>query len=748
MSKFYGNQIDNIETRYLLEATPFRKNTRVNFLGNLTPEMFFKDFYVSSIDKSENSSDREVKLFNDEIDALLNTTLKNKFAKVDMVHISGYGGCGKTTFVRYILWEKYKNNESKYIIDFEGEKSIEETYVHILAKNIFDNLNSIENNCNLISSQNYKKLANFLLKKFDGIYDLINDFMESLFSFEQSSNNVSFEDIVTLLYNKKDSYGKMFVSFLLNFHFLLLLVHQVLLDNKNMLIVFDNVDSIDNIEEEKKFVIQLKEFITNCNIFFGENLHNENIFFGKKVSELVKDFKIICFLTTRVITFNKFLELVPDMEEMYGWYSYTIPENYYNQVEIINKKVEYYLKQENYAKTHKLNELCEIRDFAQVAYKASIFKKLFNGNIRFCIKTLCYANNLFRYSKLLKESEDLFNIDSRISKDGATGIILSLLLNYFKEQKIYSDKLHLSECLPNNRISLSRVVLTIIKEKGGKCSIVDLFDCLSPFFDIHEISSTIYDLSEARRDIWRRLLIFSRGHKKTLDEIYEQARLYQIGERRNDCFSEVQMCISGEAYLDIVVPHFEFMLSRHRYEYDFIRNQNYHPLFSRSSEDLIEKGLNNDIKYRFERKIDWVFEDVRDCCKNSRYFANQVMKYKDWNENDYIYCSYYNYRSRHFDNNKQSYASRLIFSHIGYIERYRRYLLTKFKNDNKEKLRDINRRLVFRIKRYLMLYLNPVAEDYQCICTERQNIAAEILKDSIETIEKSKYYDFDTLIGF
>ena len=48
---------------------------------------------------------------------------------------------------------------------------------------------------------------------------------------------------------------------------------------------------------------------------------------------------------------------------------------------------------------------------------------------------------------------------------------------------------------------------------------------------------------------------------------------------------------------------------------------------------------------------------------------------------------------------KQSYESRLIFSHIGYIERYRRYLLKKHSKGNEEYLMDVNERIINFIKK-------------------------------------------------
>ena len=278
---------------------------------------------------------------------------------------------------------------------------------------------------------------------------------------------------------------------------------------------------------------------------------------------------------------------------------------------------------------------------------------------------------------------------------------------------------------------------------------MEIFDCLYPFFDIKDICETVYDMSETKRDIWRRLLIFSRNFPEHgVDDLYVQKDLYTKGDKSTEKYSIIELCTAGEAYLDTVVPHFEFMLSRHS-DYEYSTNSNYHPLFSSSSQEIINSSSSG-IRYRFERKIDWVYNDVKDCCKNCRSISTKIMKEFEWDDNQYLNYSVYNYRSRYNDGTfgyKQDYVSRLIFGHIGYIERYRRYVLTKSKNSlNLLELIDINKRLVTRIKRYLNLYLEPQSADYNCCHSSSQDEAAIILAKCIKKIETSNYADLQSSI--
>ena len=747
MKNFYGEKLYEIPNEFLLEASPFHKDTRINFLGNLTPEIFFKYFFVESIDISEKSQDREVLQFTKDFYNSINTTCKNKFSKVDMIHIEGYGGCGKTTFIRHLLWKDFNDYKLKSVIDFAGKQRIEKTCISALSNLIYENFYCSK----ILSWSDFEKVNMFETRRFGNAFSLILKFAKQLQKEEQTTIDDTKINAKLKKFCENNTQNET-IAFLLRFYFLVQLLENILNSEKPMVVVFDNVDSIDNIEEERNFVLELRNFIIDCNFFFGLNLKNNNTIFGKPISDIVSGFKMICFLTTRIVTFKKIVELVPDMEELYGWQSYKFPNNYFNPVSIIDKKINYYLADKNSLNISKYVELSQIQTFTHNIYKSNIVNKLFNGNIRFSMKAICNICNSFQNTGLINECEDLFEMRTTYNNniDGALGIVISLVLNYFKENEVYDKKLHLSKCLPDNKLSLSRMLLTILREKNKACSMAELFDCLSPFFDAKDICDVVYDMSESKRDVWRRLLVFSKNFPiQGVDDLYKQKDLYFNNDRASEKYTVLEICDAGEAYLDVIVPHFEFMLSRHN-EYNYSTNENYHPLFSRSSEDLIESSDDVSLKYRFERKIDWVYNDVKDCCKNSQYLTKKIKNEFEWDDRIYLNYSYYNYRSKHNDDSfgiKQDYVSRLIFGHIGYIERYRRYLMHKYRNDYQPtELYDINKRLVERVKRYLDLYINPKSDEYVCCHTERQDEAAQTLINCINKIEASNYKDIDIII--
>lgn len=747
MCKFYGDDIDKIEEEYLLKATPFIRDTRINFSNKLTPELFFEKLYTDKIVEADIEANKENDKFDNDIQRCLKT-IDNKFAKVDLIHIAGYGGCGKTTYIRYLLWKLWKEKKLECdVVDFEGsntvktpftkriceqivfnKKNISEYFSDLLNNNIFD-LSRFQN-----VMLNLEELKDVIILSANKDEDELQEKLEWLFSIQEK---------------KFQTYDE-YIYFLAVIDFLLQ-VYKSLSSSCQfpMIIVFDNVDSISDISEEKAIVSALKIFINDCNFFFGMNIDNKKQYRGRLVSEIVDNLKFTVFLATRIITIKKYMELEPDLEKVYGWVSFKMPQHYYNHYSIINKRVKYYINEEGKNSQKKtITRLKEIDKFAYIVYRTYNFKRLFNGNIRFCFDTLCKLHSLYAFGPLFNESIKLYTKKQEIPEalDGSLGIILSLLLNYFKDHGVYSEKLHLSECQCDHEISLSRIILTIIREKGGSCSLLDIFRLLKHVGSLEEICNIVWDLSESKREYWRRLINFNTNFPHSPSDLYIQAELFQQENFDVEKYSEIDICTAGLAYIDYVVPHFEFMLSRHRYGVGRVENVNYQPLFCEKSEDLLpNNNSNSEQKYRFERKIDWVLKDVSDCCINSAYFAKGVMNTFEFDKFEYVNNSFFNYHTTNRDGTvgyRQSYESRLIFSHIGYIERYRRYLLKKHKGELREKLQDINKRLAERIQRYLDLYF----DEENCFHTVPQDEAAKILNDQIRIIRDSKYFDINTKI--
>lgn len=734
MNKFYGD-IEKINCRYLLEATPFRIDPKVNFSRQLSEEIFFRCLYKEA---SSGINYKENELFNRKISDALKD-VENEYAKVEMIHIAGYGGCGKTTFVRHLLWNQNKQNGFTYeIVDYEGTETAEDPLLVRVSHRlkVFNSADFIKFTYSVANEEilNMNRFHNCLQQ----MIELIEYLKENVVADEFAIKNYLKSQVE--LFEKIDD----FLAYLLTLDFVMLLYgeYQEKL-KKPFIILIDNVDSLSDLHEESMLISAIKDFITNCNFFFGQNINCKGTFEGTPLNQFIEKIKLVFFLTTRIATIKRYNELYPDLENLYGWNSATMPEHYYDHKGIINTRIDYYLKEEKGKDSETVKELSRIKSLTEIAYSNYNFKRLFNGNIRFCIERLCDIVAHYDNSSIVQQCLDLYKMRNKVPEatTGANGMLLAMLLTEFKNNGVYREKLQLSECKQDDEVSLSRLILTLLREKGDRCSMLELYNLLSPFFNVDDITNEIWLLNESSRKIWRRLLLFNVKFPTSLIELHKQGQAYKDCNVEIQDYSEVDICTSGKAYIEFVVPHFEFMLSRHNHSIQLLEDRKSQPLFADSSESEISTDK---LKYRFEKKINWVYQDVRDCCYNSVHFSDKICNHYKISRDDYINNTVYNYMAHAQDGTvrfKQSYESRLIFSHIGYIERYRRYLLKKYR-ENEDYLVDVNERVINFIQKYISLYTN----EETCYQTEVQNKAAKELENAIERIKQSGYRDYVTKI--
>ena len=192
MAHFYGSDINVIKSEYLLKATPFHKSTKINFDKHLTEDVFFNCLMS---ERDTGNEDLETKKINDAFDAKINDVLENQrnpFAKVDLLHIYGYGGCGKTTLIRYLLYRNYNYTEYKHhIIDFEGCEKVIDAYKEILPKTVMLNIKNID--------LMFSLMENFNTRRFEKCIHLVDKFLIEIKETYKKGKIKSVEDIYEIL---------------------------------------------------------------------------------------------------------------------------------------------------------------------------------------------------------------------------------------------------------------------------------------------------------------------------------------------------------------------------------------------------------------------------------------------------------------------------------------------------------------------------------------------------------------------
>ena len=746
MGNFYGD-ISKIKAVYLLKATPYTKEPLVNFSHNLTKEVFFKYLYTERSNRAAFIAENNA--FDSRIEYELRD-IDNEFAKVGFLHIAGYAGCGKTTYIHHLLRE-LKDKIGVYdVVDYEGCKRAFEPFIERISHLLF-NYSDLLGLCDYFDLVSNKQIFNVVR---------FHEQLENLASFSDKIKKASLGEISEYDFHVVlENFGQTmkdeatFLSFLIFLDLLMLLYNRFFINTQSpIVLVIDNSDSMSNIPEEMILLSVLKQFANDCTYFYNSNLQIDTSFHGKKTREVFHETKLLVIFTTRIVTIKRYEVIAPDWEKINGWSSVVLPEQYYDHKMIINRRIDYYLSNNSDCQAPIIQELQLLKQLLNIAYHNYNFMRLFNGSVRVCIERLCDIIKEYPQSVINELLEIYrFSTDNPDAIDGANGFFLSLVLNIFKQEHIYEDKLSLSRCCRDGVVSLSRIILTIIRENENRCSLLKLFMSLAPLnYDADDICISVWNLCETGREVWRRLLIFDSIIPDSLEKLQRQATLFKSGNTELENYSDIVICTAGLAYTEFVIPHFEFMLSRHEMGKNTLLDSKYQALFSDGSERKYTKQSNSkgnigEKEYYFVQKIDWVFQDVKDCCSNSLVFAEKAMKAYSITRDEYIKSTAFNYHSIGWDGEigpKQSYESRLIFRHIGYIETYRYYLLKKHEDWEPEQLADINRKIVIRIMRYLKLY----QDSSKCFQTDSQNRAAEKLFKLAKKIKSAKYMDFDTRI--
>lgn len=746
--KPYKN-VNAIPLQILLEATPFSTFPEKNFSKHLTESTFFQKLYVNS---NSDEHDTEIKTFNNAISNCI-MEFGNEHARVSMIHIKGYGGCGKTTFAHYLMRRIQNQNKVKIeCIDYEradnAESRVLDWIVDYLRRRA-SGFSRINEYLYSVSRREVYKLSRFD-KVSDTLLNLSNSFRDMFLGSNGLWQSKISEDILRSCFekNKKETYSNADAYlYFLYFLMLLLMIYDRFqgkrISSKPVVMLIDNVDSMEPIEEEMRLLPKLRDFVDHSATFVSSNLDNEKSYNELPISRVFDKTKFVFILTTRVITAQRYADQLARRgnEDSLQTVALTLPSEYYDNNEIIQRKIAYYRGLEEDLNQPKMKSLETIGHFASLFYNDSVFKRLFNGNIRRCESLLCHLEGDEEAKEVFTVIENkIVNIHhgdaSGISRHAIRGMLLNIILKYFKEVDIFQKKLHLSECCKDGGVSCSRLALTILREKNGTASMMELFERLTPMFSANDVSTCITDMSEEGRNVWRRLVVFNKIFKDSEDDLALQAEVYLNGERNESKFSKVSLCDAGRTYIEYVVPHFEFMFSRHDNSTEF--NLKNRPLFADYS---IRKKFEH---YYFENTIEAVYKNVEDCCYNCHQFALSVKREKGITLEEYA-NSVYNYRSVGRDGvlkEKQSYESRMIFNHIRYIEEFRAYLLDIYKDEKDHVKQDISEQLIKWIKKYLELYTG--LEKYRK--SGDQDKAAKVLLDIANRIKDGNYADYTTVI--
>lgn len=722
-------------TAQYLRATAFSRADGVDFDGAISEQMFFDEFYFNT-----NAAEK------------LKTEILNNIngTELRLNILIGYSGCGKTTFMHYLLREK---EYARFFFDMEI--GIDNRMADPILTKIANELESIImddlinggkiflNLYTVFFSQNYSIFH--LVTTYIDLNRTITKMLTAFFEDKQydnilknieANNEKSKIDLSTLIHTYLN---QMQPLQLLGLYVLLDITEEIeyyknhgkLNDNFGCVFCFDNLDNIDSIDKTKEFIKYTSEAWLEITTFFKLVNLNEYGIYG---DILLKNYAIV--LAMRETTYAK-------LTEHFSEISKRIIEEFpiseiYSKKNIISKRMQFL--EINRSKIS--NTLYSDVDILNMLMNNSYIERnvfaLFNNSYNTAVSTITLIASQNR--DLLQEYKKISEMRNRRYYKGANGIVLRLLFDYFKRRKYFDEKyLNLLNFGNEEKylFSPARLILTYINNCRDEVCLYDIFKYFEGILDVEDVADIIDKIYLLRFTDWRHLLTFNKYPPKDDNGLKSQLDLYYSGRPIAECrgeYAKLEITCAGRMYLNTMSTNYEFFASR-------LFGDTYKPLFSVDNL-LMEKG-----KYKFECQIAGVLKVVEGCCIHMCQADKDICEKKGWTAQD-LYKSeltFENYQRDSTSNSRsegvrQFHTERIIFSHIGYINVYRQYVLNNILLKEQVKKININKILVEFISQYLLLY------EKLDIKSEVNPKVARELNEQVQAIRNSKYTDFVTPI--
>lgn len=695
---------------HLLKADPFGEEVFVQNFGKPEPIMnkriFFNKIYAHN-PKMEivirNGSQKQEKKMS------ITEWLRN-ISRTDnslVIFIEGYAGCGKSTFVQYILKTQldtvdYDYSYYNYDIGayYDNRKShrivyaIRECFLAQIEKIVLGHEDEIIEQFKFLLSQR-------AIEHLDSSKEIFYDF----------SNTVVFEDAINQL--KQDGNDGLFRATLhkqinnfsceqiLSLDFILRIAQYLVRKDRSLIyLCYDNMDSIENFYDLNIFDNTLISMRHNIDNYINDTLRN------------YKDIPVPRFIiiaTYRKITAAR-VELAihserhEDFSEDNQFVFRIDASHLYNYYQIVEKRKRYfdkYFEEENIDVKELRSELEKAVSLFGMTFVENRYAGLWNNNYRSCSDILQVLfdeceTDILGCLELLNNKIDGYD-ESLLSYYGASALFLRAICAVFSDRGIWGEE-HLNlipldekkdKYKPYELTSLSRLILTYIgnaKDKKNRARAVSVKELFEEFEDIYggnEICNSLTNmLNRDKTGTWRRPIYYYRFAINDDQEVQhclkKQWEKYQSGDADAE-YTELLLCECGYAFINRVVSEFEFFS---------VRIGNEKSLYLVDNAGEMEKIMKS------------ILDAVELCCRRMKIFRENYKKKKLIKTDDM-----YNQLPIHPRTNNgksQLHSERIIFSHISYLNHCRLYHMKK--TELLDEKVELNKLFIRYIKMYMDLY--------------------------------------------
>lgn len=704
-----------------------------------------------------------------------------------MVQIIGYAGCGKTVFCHWLM-KKFDTGEDFYYSFQRGEgKEFSLAYIEremretITAKlidiekgkrdlctklnRIAPRINKEEEWFQLLYTAFYQNgMTQFIGLIDNTLHDNPNEPSARLTQFCSEK----FEEILYSDGSIQFSLGNK-VRFLLFLDFLIRCLNETDCKKELVICLLDNLDnlSFDALSELYQAVrdvieeIDAERMVSNMDRFQEAGAMKYIVLFPLRDATDKK----LC-VTNRYYKYQENVIFSPHgITGRNTNIIINLSETCPNPEDIVKKRVTYY-QQTNRITTKLANSFAVftgLLDSGNGLYN-KFFPNLFNNNYDVYISVFFSLLANERYIKqayqLLRETK--YNNKLPLVAVGIRELILRDVYSYFDDRGVFDFPneinqgiLGLSNLNAKNdvrleyRVTFSRLFLTQLI--NGNTDLSKIIENYKGFFDGEFIEYICYAMANDAREWWRRLIEFSDIVPKQREDIGDILR--SLKQIKSEDGIKCNTCLSGITYLRYVVPSFEFYSYRTIKADATLSRNDLPPLFSPEAMcnekwKFVLSTVYNSVYKHSEDLFDYDMQRVEACLKvrNIDLLINETFV--------------------NINGELQFHFLRMIFSHIGYIECFRKYYLLKdevledvdvkesYHLSDKKKIDD-NRELISILVCYLALFdpdlfreggrykkvldmvnMSPAFYNQLDVCKNYSTIIAKLKRDFPTKIER------------
>ncbi|GHU83311.1 hypothetical protein FACS1894196_2980 [Clostridia bacterium] len=674
---------DKYGMRRFLQATPYVEHDHFSFKGLIDNEVFLKLLYSSSVISEEMKEELYQKLIGN---GALNTFF-----------ILGYQGCGKTTFINALLnyYSDQTGNElnKSYLVDCDkfgvssSELPLDAIFKKKLLKYILNHKQTLINFVSFYNANHISLHSVSISTQIHEMRDRVNDFISGNRNTDNPDDTNFLEEYINK-FSLKESLYTLMLMFMSEYY------DDVNKISTPIFLFVDNLDYIDDTEQLEDFMKAIKDFTTDFSeIFTSLKLCSTDStivhpFFTQKIKFLVAMRETTQASIAGSHAYDFFGEIHP---------SYDMTE-WYDKDKIAKLRLNFIGKSNNLSdeKRREAALIGEIFGDIDKNYTQLVFMPLFNNNYRRTVRFVStiiieHPQEFLDYTQILRRVKQGLGVrksntgfrNLQFALHGARGILLKFMIDAFNAD----DKDGVS-CLrkigamdlqnrKNNDVSVSRMILSYLShysetlcDSARKCvSFQKTVEAFDGIFSKDEIIKSVLNMFLLKDSMWSHLVSFSRFKSdESIEVMMEKDDFSSLDLSKTN----LHYSCAGKIYLEVITSHFEFFVARTFHE-------KYPALFCATN------WQHGSTKYR--RIIDGVLREVTQCCHSLKSHNEKIrslksetdenMSISEYLESPYVQTIKKKYRERNYVKYyKQFHEERIIDAHIGYIDRFRLYVLS------------------------------------------------------------------------